>query len=290
MEDLISIVIPCYNRENIILDALNSVLNQTYKNIEVIIVDDASTDNTYKLFEKFGDNRVRYYRYEKNQGACYARNYGVERAQGKYIAFQDSDDIWHFDKLEKQCNDIIQSNADFVYCGMNRVDKQNTKSFYYPQNDFKGSDAVLEQLLVDNMISTQTILMKREVSEKIQFDVTFRRYQDWDYAIQAAKAGINMYYRKEALVDSEIQTNSISATVKSGEAYEHLVSKYQDLYNSKPYEAAKMYNKIGNAYKNIDVQKAKQYYYRSLKCKFSIKVMVKYIMSILHLRKLIGNK
>lgn len=290
MEDLISIVIPCYNRKNIILDALNSVLNQTYRNIEVIIVDDASTDNTYELFENFSDNRVRYYRYEKNQGACYARNYGVERARGKYIAFQDSDDIWHADKLEKQYADIINSKADFVYCGMNRADKKNKLSFYYPQNDYKGKDAVLGQLLVDNMISTQTILMKKEVSEKIQFDVTFRRYQDWDYAIQAAKAGVNMYYRKEALVDSEIQANSISATVKSGEAYEHLVSKYKDLYDSMPYEAAQMYNKIANAYKNKDMQKAKQYYYKSLKSRFTIKVMVKYILSTLGLRNLVGNK
>lgn len=282
MDDLISIVIPCYNRRDIILDSLNSVLNQTYKNIEVIIVDDASTDNTYELFEEIHDDRVHYYRYEENQGACYARNYGVERARGKYIAFQDSDDIWHCDKLEKQYNDIIKTEADFVYCGMNRVDKQNEKSFYYPHNDFKGNDAALEQLLVNNMISTQTILMKREVSEKIQFDVTFRRYQDWDYAIQAAKAGIIMHYRKEALVDSEIQANSISATIKSGKAYEHLVSKYQDLYDSKPCEAAKIYNKIGNAYKKIDAKKEKQYYYKSLKCKFSIKVMAKYIMSIFH--------
>ena len=87
---LISVVIPCYNRRDKLPACLFSVLGQTYSNLEVIVVDDASTDGTQELFENITDPRVKYYRYEQNRGACYARNYGAERALGELLAFQDS--------------------------------------------------------------------------------------------------------------------------------------------------------------------------------------------------------
>ena len=99
---LISVVIPTYNRKKQLPECIRSVLAQTYRNIEVLVVDDASTDGTEELFHEIEDPRLHYLRYETNRGACYARNYGAKRAKGELIAFQDSDDTWYEDKLEKQ--------------------------------------------------------------------------------------------------------------------------------------------------------------------------------------------
>lgn len=101
-EPLISVIIPSYNRAFILTDAINSVLLQTYKNIELLFVDDCSTDNTEEIVKNITDSRFHYIRLEKNSGACTARNRGIKEAKGDYIAFNDSDDQWHIDKLEKQ--------------------------------------------------------------------------------------------------------------------------------------------------------------------------------------------
>ena len=113
--DLISVIIPTYNRAHLIKRSAQSVLNQTYKNLELIIVDDGSTDNTKEVIDSLNDERIVYVKQE-NHGVSSARNTGINVANGKYIAFQDSDDIWHSDKLEKQINTLKQNNADIVFC------------------------------------------------------------------------------------------------------------------------------------------------------------------------------
>ena len=101
-EPLVSVIIPTYNRGRLILDSINSVLNQTYKNIELIVVDDCSTDNTEEILKSINDSRIKYVKLEKNSGACIARNKGIELSTGEFIAFNDSDDLWITTKLEKQ--------------------------------------------------------------------------------------------------------------------------------------------------------------------------------------------
>ncbi len=100
--ELISVVIPTYNRAHIISKSIESVLNQTYGNIELIIVDDGSTDDTVKTLRNIKDKRLKIVQLEKNSGMCAARNAGTKVSKGKYIAIHDSDDIWDLEKLEKQ--------------------------------------------------------------------------------------------------------------------------------------------------------------------------------------------
>ena len=107
MNALVSVIIPTYNRKESLLRSVESVLNQTYKNIEIIIVDDNSSDGTSEKVQEISDNRVDYIKLERNSGACAARNTGIRNAHGDYIAFQDSDDYWYPD--EYQSEEMIDS-------------------------------------------------------------------------------------------------------------------------------------------------------------------------------------
>jgi len=121
----VSVIISTYNRAHLIGRAIQSVLNQTYQDFEVIVVDDGSTDNTEEIVKSFNDPRIRYIRHEKNKGAAAARNTGIKAARGKYIAFQDSDDEWLPEKLEKQMKvfENAPPEAGVVYTDMQRINE-----------------------------------------------------------------------------------------------------------------------------------------------------------------------
>ena len=261
-KQLISVVIPCYNRRDKLPACLLSVLGQTYTNIEVIVVDDASTDATWELFENVTDPRVKYLRYDVNRGACYARNYGAEHAAGELLAFQDRDDTWHAQKLEKQRRLLEESGADLCFCGMNRI-AHDGSSYYFPVHDFHEEKA-LEEFLAENRAGTQTMLMKKSVWEALRFDESFRRYQDWDFAIRAAER-FRLCYLPEALADSEVGGDSISFAVKSYPALVHLYEKHKNLYEKYPQSDAVMNRRMGNRLHKTDPGQAAKHYGKSFK-------------------------
>ncbi|WP_341876737.1 glycosyltransferase family 2 protein [Defluviitalea saccharophila] len=130
-EKLVSVIIPVYNVESYIFDTINSVINQTYKNIEIIVVDDGSTDNTGEIVKKISENHQRLiYYYQSNQGVSAARNKGIELSKGEYISFLDGDDLWMENKIEKQINEIISSGKKVCYCGYieQSIDNHQNKS------------------------------------------------------------------------------------------------------------------------------------------------------------------
>lgn len=147
MSDLVSIIMPSYNTAKYIYSSIKSVLAQTYTNWELIIVDDCSTDNTDEIVASFGDSRIRYIKNERNCGAAVSRNKALREAKGKWIAFLDSDDLWHPEKLEKQIGFMeencykftytdycIQLNGTwlpYVYTGPNVVDQRRMKDYCY---------------------------------------------------------------------------------------------------------------------------------------------------------------
>ena len=110
MNELVSIIMPSYNTASFISKTIESVLNQTYKNWELLIVDDCSTDDTDEIVSKYNDKRIVYLKNEKNSGAAISRNRALRNAKGKWIAFLDSDDLWHPTKLEKQIKFFIRSS------------------------------------------------------------------------------------------------------------------------------------------------------------------------------------
>lgn len=126
-EDLVSIVTPTYNCGKFITETIESVIGQTYKNWEMIIVDDCSKDNTQEIVKKYlkNDKRIKYIKFEKNQGAAIARNTAIREAKGRYIAFLDSDDLWSKNKLEKQINFMNKNNYDFTYTNYEEIDENS---------------------------------------------------------------------------------------------------------------------------------------------------------------------
>ena len=121
--ELVSIIMPAYNCEHFIAEAIRSVLAQTYTDWELLIVDDCSTDNTAQIVASFDDTRIVYQRNEKNMGAALTRNKALQIAKGHYIAFLDADDLWAPEKLEHQIAFMEKNGYDFTYTAFRRTDK-----------------------------------------------------------------------------------------------------------------------------------------------------------------------
>ena len=201
---MISVIIPTYNRANKIENSVRSVLNQTYKDLELIIVDDGSKDDTKSVIDSIKDSRIRYC-CQENAGACAARNKGIKLSNGEYIAFHDSDDIWLPEKLSRQLQTMEKTGADIIFCQLRRL-KAGERTRYLPEMDQSGFIAY-NDLMVG--IGTQALLMKRVVAEDFSFDDRAPRYQDMEWLLRAAKK-YTVYGMKEPLVDYYLSSDSIS--------------------------------------------------------------------------------
>ena len=222
----ISIIIPTYNRANLITNSINSVLNQTYTNFEVIVIDDCSKDNTKNEIDKIKDNRIRYIKLRKNKGPNFARNLGIKKSTGEYITFQDSDDIFHNTKLEKQIKNIINNKSDLDFCKI-RVNLQDGNTFIFPditQEKRILNKRVFNELSYGNFISTQSILVKKYYIQKYLFDTELPRLQDYDLALRMIPK-INVSYTQEILVDLFRQNDSIGNSLYKIEKAKELLSK-----------------------------------------------------------------
>jgi len=191
-EPLVSVIIPTYNRAKLLPRAIKSVLGQTYKNIELVIVDDCSTDDTRAVIKNFSQNdkRIKYLFHKKNKGAAAARNTGIKASGGKYIAFQDSDDKWIHDKLEKQM-EIFNNfpNRNFVvYTSFLKIGKEEASYFPYCRDVKKKNGMLFDELLIRNFIGFPTILLKKECLENVGLlDESFPRNQDWELFLRLSK-------------------------------------------------------------------------------------------------------
>ena len=114
---MVSVIIPTYNREDYVVRAVESALHQTYHDIEVVLIDDGSTDDTARKMYNIGrnDHRLRYF-FQENKGVAAARNLGIQKAKGEYISFLDSDDVLHPDKIEEQLQELLKNKADVCIC------------------------------------------------------------------------------------------------------------------------------------------------------------------------------
>lgn len=167
---LISIILPVYNAEKYIERALKSLINQSYKNIEILCIDDGSKDNSYNIIKEFKDERIKLFRQE-NSGPAKARNVGLSNSKGEYIMFCDADDWYETNMCELMLETIIKQNVDFVICGCNIVDTYNTsirskEEFNYFKLKFNGycNIGIYEFLMLNSMLWNK-IFKKKIIDE-----------------------------------------------------------------------------------------------------------------------------
>ncbi len=209
----VSIILPTYNRKYCISKAINSILNQTYQDFELFIVDDASTDGTKDYIHTLSDNRIKYILLSENVGAGEARNIGIKEAQGEYIAFQDSDTEWMTDKLEKQvsCLSSFDDSVAMVYSPYKRIYQDYT--LIYPSLDValeEKSGSILASLLEHPLVDTPTMLVRKDVLTEIGcFDSHMSALEDYELSIRIAQK-YQIKIIDEVLLLSYNESDSIS--------------------------------------------------------------------------------
>ena len=186
---------PCYNAEKYLEIAIKSVINQSYTNIELIIINDCSSDNSKAIINRYkiSDNRIITIDHTINIGVSAARNHGIERSQGKYIAFCDADDFWKPNKLKEQFRcfapfpeyDLTFTNSSIV----NENSESNGMSFNQKYRfDIDKNGDYFKQLLLTNFINTSTVIIKSScIRNALLFDPTISIGEDWLFWIQISQ-------------------------------------------------------------------------------------------------------
>jgi len=184
----VTVIVPAYNRADLLPRALDSVLSQTFGDLEVLVVDDGSTDGTANLVREYEarDRRVRYLRQPHNAGVSAARNRGLREARGKFIAFLDSDDEWFPEKIAHQAVRLqdLPARVGLIYCGVRTVNDEGGWTFR-PQH----AGSVHNELLLKNAIhSGSGVIIRREVVDAVgYFDEDIPAIEDYDYWIRIAR-------------------------------------------------------------------------------------------------------
>lgn len=222
MTQLVSIIIPSYNRAHLISETLDSILAQTYINWECIVVDDGSTDTTVTVIEKYiqKDRRIRYYQRPKSKpkGANACRNYGFALSKGVYVNFFDSDDVMHQDKLKLQVEQL-QNNPTYSFTVCQTLVFENTieNSLGLRKNKIYAKDFF--NAFVANQIKwlTQAPLFKTEFLKKhnISFDESLQQSQERDFFLKVLAVTNDYLYNDTPLVYFRKHSNSISSGVQS---------------------------------------------------------------------------
>lgn len=226
-KEKISIVVPVYNAEKFLKETIECVLNQTYPNFELILVDDCSKDNSAEIIKNEKDKRVIYLKNEKNSGAAISRNNGIKYATGDYICFIDADDLWEKEKLEKQIKFMKEKNCEFSFTGYEFADengKPNGKKVKIPNT------ITYKQALKNTTIFTSTVMFDMKKLSKEDIYMPNVKSEDtatwWKILKKIEKAyGLNevlSYYRRSS---GTLSSNKIEALKRIWNLYrnvEHL--------------------------------------------------------------------
>ena len=281
----VSVIIPVYNREHLIERSVRSVLNQTYKNLEVIVIDDASTDNSFEKVKQIIDSRLRVLKNEKNSGPSKSRNKGIEISSGELIAFQDSDDEWYTNKLEKQVNILVKTgeSSGAAYCGMEFIDFKTGEKIgeSIDPTDFR------KNFTTGNTFRSPanvTMLVKKKVLYELgKFDEALHAYEDTELAIRISRK-YSFSLVAEALVKVTRNHNQLMGnTLNYIKASEIIYAKHKDYLSKKILFG--LCKQITNYYiLNNNIEKAKKYIVYSLKYFSSdFETILQYTKTILQL-------
>lgn len=232
----VSVIIPTYNRAQCIEMSVKSVLKQTYYELELLVVDDGSTDATEGIVSNINDSRIRYIKMPINGGPSAARNYGVKESKYNIIAFHDSDDIWTDNKLEKQVEELTcNASLGMVYTQTQCIDQVTGENWVIPYEGVSmecRSGKIFPYLLIANYISTPVMLMWKNCFKKVGgFDEVFRCLEDWDLALRIAKYFEIGYIDEPLHISYKGDPNSVdSSIVNHIKSKCMMVKKYRDDY------------------------------------------------------------
>ncbi|MCK5112372.1 MAG: glycosyltransferase family 2 protein [Thermoplasmatales archaeon] len=180
----VSVIIPTYNRPDFLKKAIKTVLNQTYKNLEILVIDDASTADNQKIINNFNDNRIIYFKNKTRRGASYSRNVGIKNAKGKFIAFLDDDDEWMPEKIEKQV-ESMEKHKDVALAICYSLDKRFGHERVNKPPEIISHELILKSF---NLSSTSSYLVRKDaIDEAGGFDILLPSAQEYDLAIRLSK-------------------------------------------------------------------------------------------------------
>lgn len=205
---MVSIIMPNYNSAKFIKDTINSVVAQTYQNWELIIVDDCSSDNSLEIICQYEDPRIHIIRNAVNSGAAVSRNNAIEAANGRWIAFLDSDDLWESNKLFKHLQFMIQTEASFSfthYLVLNSENKLITE--FSPSKDTYNYNAILKHCY----IGCSTVIYDSEKIGKVYMPTDATKREDFACWLSILKSGENATCFHECLTTYRLHSNSASS-------------------------------------------------------------------------------
>lgn len=226
-KQLVSIIMPAYNSEKYIRQSIESVINQEYQEWELLVVDDCSTDNTCEVVESIisYEQRIKLFRQPFNQGVSEARNRAIKEANGRFIAFLDSDDIWKEEKLSSQISFMLKNNYSFTFTSYELIDKNGNKKdkiFSVP------SIVTYNQYLKNTIIGCLTVILDRSILKNI--NVPEGPLEDVLMWMSILKLDINAYGLNENLASYRVSSGSVSSNkLKNAKLYYDLLRKRENL-------------------------------------------------------------
>jgi len=248
----ISAIIPTYNRAHLLPRAIKSVLNQTFQDFELIIVDDASTDNTGIVVREFQekDKRIKYIKHKKNKGGSTVRNTGLREARGRYIAFLDSDDGWFPEKLEKQIGFFEDGKESLGLVGCGRYDvisEIGEKKVVLPPKNLR--PLIENGTIIFQIHSASSVMVRRSAIENVGlFDENLRISEDRDLWLRFIQAEYDISFIYEPLFNYYIHESNIGAIdnySKKIEPFKYFAEKYK---NNFPLVVSRLLRNIGTFY------------------------------------------
>ena len=275
MNKLVSVVVANYNMGKYLPMAVDSILNQTYKNVEVHVVDDGSTDDSKEVMQRYADVRNVFYHYQENQGQAKAKNKGIHSANGDFIAFLDADDTWSHDKLEKQLP-VFETDSEIgvVYTNYKLTDKQGELMDTPSRHYYTGY--ISNQLFIDNFVTGMTSVIRRGCLDKVGiFDEELPMGIDYDLWLRLSAYykfmfldEVTYFYRQWEGQMSHKHRKRFKCAVKIMSKFEY---QHQDKLDKNVANEAWAHLLVSQAYKHFiienDRQGALKYFLQALKRK-----------------------
>lgn len=277
---LVTVVIPTYNRPDLLPHAIDSVLDQTFQDFEIIVVDDGMEKRAHEVVERYKDKRIRYIKHAMSKGCSGAKNTGIRNAYGKYIAFLDDDDTWLPEKLAVQVKALSGTPSDvgFSFTAALEVFDDKTRCTIVPEGIANYFDFGLRRF---SAMIASSLMFKRDVFETVGYlDETFPTHTDIEFLLRVTSRfrglGINKPLIHRAMQSSHVQMGSNLKNRIRGR--EMLLAKYKDAFRERPLYLAKHLTQLGVFYRSLGkYEEARTVFRKAWQTRFTISRFLHYL-------------